>query len=71
VGGWDYDECMTTEAKHFIERFEALPDAAKQEVLVELLRIAKDIDYGDITDEELCHAAAEVFAAMDAEEEAE
>jgi hypothetical protein len=62
---------MTAEAKHLIEEFEALPDAAKQEVLAELLRFADDIEYGDITDEELRHAADKIFVAMDAEEEAE
>jgi len=59
---------MTDEAKCFIEKFEALPDVEKQGVLVELLRIANDIDYGDITDDEIRHAAAEVFAMYDAEE---
>jgi hypothetical protein len=60
---------MTADAKHLIEEFEALPDATKQEVLAELLRIANDIDYGDITDEELRHAADKIFVMMDEEEE--
>ena len=59
---------MTTEAKRLLEEFEALPDEAKQEVLVEILRIAGDSDYGDISDEELRHAADEVFVMMDEEE---
>ncbi|HEV2722043.1 MAG TPA: hypothetical protein VG323_18630 [Thermoanaerobaculia bacterium] len=46
---------MTAEAKHFIEEFQALSDAEKQEVLVEILRVA----------------AAEGFAAYDAEEDAQ
>ena len=62
---------MTAEAKHLIEEFEALPDATKQEVLVQLLRIANDIDYGDITDEELRYAADKIFVMMDEEEETE
>jgi hypothetical protein len=59
---------MTADAKHVIEEFEALPDATKQEVLVELLRIANDIDYGDLTDDDLSAVAAETFALYDAEE---
>ncbi|HEY6141382.1 MAG TPA: hypothetical protein VI670_26805 [Thermoanaerobaculia bacterium] len=60
---------MTTEAKHLIEEFEALSDAAKQEVLVEILRIANDIDYPELTDEDLTAVAAETFALYDAEED--
>ena len=59
---------MTAEAKHLIEEFEALPDATKQEVLAELLRLANDSDYGDITDDELRHAADKIFVMMDEEE---
>jgi len=59
---------MTAEAKHLIEEFETLPDAAKQEVLVELLRFANGIDYGELTDDDLCAVAAETFVAYDAEE---
>jgi len=62
---------MTADAKRLIEEFEALPDDTKQRVLVEILRIANDIDYGEITDEELRRAADRVFVAMDAEEETE
>jgi hypothetical protein len=71
VGGWVYDRRMTASAKHLIKEFEALPDAEKQEVLVEILRIANDIDYGDLTDEELAAAANDVFTMLDAEESAE
>lgn len=59
---------MTAEAKRLIEEFEALPDAEKQRVIVEILRIANDVDYGDITDEELRHAADQIFVMMDEEE---
>jgi len=62
---------MTADAKRLVEEFESLPDVERQKVLVELLRIANDVEYGDITDEELRHAAAQVFAMYDAEEEAE
>jgi len=42
-----------------------------KEVLVQLLRIANDIDHGDITDEELRYAADKIFVMMDEEEETE
>lgn len=61
---------MTAEAKHLIEEFEALPDATKQRVLAELLRIANDIEYPELTDNDLCAVASETFAAYDAEERA-
>jgi len=60
---------MTTEAKHVLEEFQALSDAAKREVLVEILRISDDLDYGELSDEELAFAANEVFLALDKEEE--
>ena len=62
---------MITEAKRLIEEFEALPDRAKHEVLAELLRIADDIEYPELTDDDLRAVASETFAAYDAEEENE
>lgn len=59
---------MTSEAKHLIEEFEALPDSAKQEVLAELLRVAGEIEYPELTDDDLRAVASETFAAYDAEE---
>jgi len=59
---------MTADAKRLVEEFESLPDVEKQRVLVELLRIANDIDYGDLTDDDLRAVAAETFALYDAEE---
>jgi hypothetical protein len=61
---------MTTEAKHIVEGFEALPDAAKREFLAELVRISRHLDYPQISDDELVSAANDVFLAYD-EEEAE
>jgi hypothetical protein len=45
-----------------------LPDAAKREVLAELVRISRSIDYPEISDEELVSAANDVFLAYDDEE---
>jgi hypothetical protein len=62
---------MTTEAKRLIEEFEALSDEAKQEVVAEILHLSLNIDESELTDEERCRVAAEVWAAYDAEEDAE
>lgn len=61
---------MTTEAKHVLEEFQTLSEAAKREVIVEILRISDDLDYGELSDEELAFAANEVFLALDKEEDA-
>jgi hypothetical protein len=61
---------MTAAAEHFIQDFEALPEPEKQEVLAKLLRIASQMDYGPITDEELLASADKIFVALDREEEA-
>jgi hypothetical protein len=62
---------MTAESKHLIEDFQALPDAAKREVLAELVRIAKFIDYPAILDDELTSAANDVFLSYDERENSE
>jgi hypothetical protein len=60
---------MTAAAKHLIEGFEALPDPAKREVLAELVRISRHIDYPAMSDDELVSAANDVFAGYDDREE--
>lgn len=56
---------MTAEAKHLIEEFGALPEPSKREVLAELLRISRNLDYPEIADDELTAAANEVFSSHD------
>jgi hypothetical protein len=60
---------MTAEAKKMIEEFEALPDPAKREVLTELLRVSRDIEYPPVSDGELLVAADAVFLEYDRREE--
>jgi hypothetical protein len=62
---------MTAAAEHIIEDFEALPEPEKRDVLAKLLRIAADLDYGPITDEELASATDALFVMYDAEERSE
>lgn len=59
---------MTAEATHIIEEFGALPDPQKREVLAELVRISRTIDYPEISDDELVSAANEVFLDYDRRE---
>ncbi len=59
---------MTAEAKHLIEEFGALPEPSKREVLAELLRISRHLDYPKMDDDELLSAANEVFLAYDERE---
>ena len=62
---------MTAEAKHFIDDFEALPDEAKLEVLAEIIRISRNLDYPGISDGELVSAADEIFVQYDRREAGE
>lgn len=62
---------MTAEAKHIIEDFESLPDQEKREVLTELVRISRQIDYPAASDNELIAAADEVFLEYDRREAGE
>jgi hypothetical protein len=62
---------VTFEAKHLIEEFGALPDPSKREVLAELQRISRHLDYPEMNDHELTSAANEVFLSYDEREAGE
>lgn len=62
---------MTAAAKHLIEEFGALPEPTKREVLAELLRMSRHLDYPEMGDDELTAAADELFLAYDARENEE
>lgn len=62
---------MTAEAKHLLEEFGALRDPSKLEVLAELLRVSRHLDYPEMSDEELTSAANEVFLGYDEPETGE
>ena len=59
---------MTAAGRHLVEDFETLPDAEKREVLADLLRISRTIEYPEISDEELLAAANQVFLEYDRRE---
>jgi hypothetical protein len=56
---------MTTVGQHILEDFESLPDVEKREVLSNLLRISRGIDYPEVSDDELVAAADAVFLSYD------
>jgi len=56
---------MITAGRHIIEDFETLPDPEKREVLANLLRISRTIDYPEVSDNELVASADGVFAEYD------
>lgn len=60
---------VTTAARHIIEDFENLPDQEKREVLAELIRMSRHLDYPAVSDDELLSAANHVFAEYDQREE--
>jgi hypothetical protein len=62
---------VTAQASHIIEDFGALPDQEKREVLSELLRMARHIDYPAVSDDELLSSADEVFLGYDRREAGE
>lgn len=59
---------MTAQAKHIIEEFQALPDQAKREVLAELIRTSRFIDYPEPSEDELLSAANSIFLDYDRRE---
>lgn len=62
---------MTAAGKHIVDDFRELPDVEKREVLVDLLRISKDLESPDVSDEELVASAEQVFLEYDRREAAD
>ena len=62
---------MTAVGKHIVEDFESLPDVEKREVLSNLLRLSRTIDYPELPDEETLAAADAVFLEYDRAEQNE
>ena len=60
---------MTEAAKRFLSSFKALPQADQHDVLVSLLRLPIEAEYGTPSDDELVQAADEVFLALDKSEQ--
>ena len=62
---------MTAAGKHIVEDFRTLPDEEKREVLVDLLRISRDIEVPPVSEEELVAAADDLFLSYDGQEAGE
>jgi hypothetical protein len=56
---------MTAAGKHIVEDFESLPDPEKREVLANLLRISRSIEYPEVSDKELTASADTLFVEYD------
>jgi hypothetical protein len=59
---------MTPAARQLLDSFDALPEADKHQVAVEILRRFSGATEGDLPDSALVEAADELFRALDAEE---
>jgi hypothetical protein len=59
---------MTTTGKNLVADFERLPDAEKQEVLADILRISAHLPYAAPAEDELVAAADAIFREYDARE---
>ena len=61
---------MSTAAARLLQEFERLPLEDQHEFSAVIIQRAGQLDYGDITDEELTASAARMFAMLDEEEDA-
>ncbi|HEV7403457.1 MAG TPA: hypothetical protein VGO11_11035 [Chthoniobacteraceae bacterium] len=62
---------MSTATAQLLEEFDRLPPDDQREFSAVIVQRAAQLDYGDITDEELTASAARIFAMFDAEEDAQ
>ncbi|HEY0077775.1 MAG TPA: hypothetical protein VGB73_03950 [Pyrinomonadaceae bacterium] len=56
---------MSTAARNFIESFDKLPDAEKQEIASEILKRTINFDMPSLSDEDLVLSAEELFLELD------
>ncbi len=59
---------MTSVGKHIVEDFANLPDPEKREVLANLLRISREVEYPEVPDEEIVASADALFLEYDRRE---
>jgi hypothetical protein len=60
---------MSRQTAELLEAFEALPDEEKRMFTAEFLRRAVPFDSGPLDDQETAHAADNLFALLETEEE--
>ena len=59
---------MGDAARHLLKSFDLLPETERREVLEALLRRAAEMPYSFPSDDELVHAADQVFQELDRRE---
>jgi len=59
---------MSINAQQLLEPFDASPEAAKFEVVVEILRRTTDFEFPPLTDDELVANAEAIFLELDRRE---
>jgi hypothetical protein len=62
---------MTEAAQRFLRSFKALPQSDQHDVLVSLLRLPVDAQYAPPADDDLIHAAEQVFLGLDQAEQSQ
>ena len=62
---------MSAATAHLLEAFDRLHPDEQREFSAVIVHRAAQLDYGDISDEELTASAARMFAMLDEEEDAQ
>lgn len=62
---------MSIAAAHLLEAFDRLPAEEQREFSAAIVHRAAQLDYGDVSDEELTASASRMFAMLDEEEDAQ
>ena len=62
---------MSTATAQLLEAFDRLAPEEQREFSAVIVRRAAQLDYGEITDEELTASASRIFALLDEEEDAQ
>ncbi len=62
---------MTQAVQDFLDTFDRLPESLKREAFAELLQRAKSLEFDLLSDDELLHAADELFLDLDRREAAD
>jgi hypothetical protein len=62
---------MSTAAARLLKEFDGLSPDEQRELSAVIVQRAAQLDYGEITDEELTASAGRIFAMLDEEEDAQ
>ena len=62
---------MSTATAHLLKAFEQLSPDEQREFSSAIIHRAAQLDYGEITDEEMTASAGRIFAMLDEEEDAQ